>query len=153
MKKDTFLIKANNKELKNICFLIRKLVFCKEQNVSQALEIDTLDKTAQHYLLKLNDDFVATGRVYFKEQDNKEVAYIGRVAVLKEDRGKGLGEVLMQGMIKDIKENSQCKKVALSAQVYAKEFYERFGFASYGSTFMDANIPHINMQMTLSSNY
>lgn len=73
-----------------------------------------------------------------------EKMHIGRMAVLKEHRGKGLGAQTMQFCIKKATEQGH-KKLYLHAQTYASEFYEKLGFTGYGGEFDDAGIPHIAM--------
>jgi predicted GNAT family N-acyltransferase len=142
------LVIASNKVLRDICFKIREEVFCVEQNIPTDLERDDTDLTAVHYLLNYNNKFVATARLYF---DDEKLAHIGRVAVLKEYRGKNLGKQIMQEIIDNTKTDyaHKCKSITLGAQIYAKQFYQKLGFETYGEEYMDAGIPHINMELFL----
>jgi len=76
--------------------------------------------------------------------------WIGRVAVLKTDRGRGLGKALMQAIIEYAQEQ-QLDQLCLSSQVHATSFYQELGFACFGEVYEDCGIPHINMHLTLSS--
>lgn len=127
------------------CFAIREAVFVQEQNVPLALEMDEYDATATHFLLR--DDAgtpLATARLL----DKNGAAKIGRVAVLKPFRGRGLGLVLMRAVLDDARRRGFAE-VVLDSQTYAIPFYERLGFAAEGEEFDDAGIPHFRMRRGL----
>ena len=69
-------------------FAIRIEVFCDEQGYSPEMELDEQDKTSRHLLLWDGKTAVATGRLYWKD---KETIGLGRIAVRKPWRGKGVG--------------------------------------------------------------
>lgn len=135
------LIKAETERLQNECFVIRKKVFIEEQSVPFDLERDDLDAIAIHYLLSFENNFVATAR-WYKDGHN---AHIGRVAVLKEYRGKNFGKQIIEKSIEDIRNGYKMKGVVLASQVQAKEFYEKIGFKEFGNEFIEAGILHVNM--------
>jgi predicted GNAT family N-acyltransferase len=126
---------------------IRTDVFMHEQQVSAADEWDGLDENAQHFLVSYTGQAVGCARLLFEEQDGKTLCHIGRVAILKPFRGKGLGHELIAFVI------SHCKKIApessiyLHAQTDRRRFYETLGFVAEGDVFMDAGIPHISMTL------
>jgi predicted GNAT family N-acyltransferase len=122
-------------EIRNIRFT----VFVKEQNVPQELEIDDLDEKAIHILCYVDNKAVATGRII------KEDGHIGRIAVLKEYRGKQIGKMIMI-FIMEIAKEFGLSSVWLSSQLVAKGFYKKLGFKEYGEIFLDAGIEHINMK-------
>ena len=64
---------------------LRGKVFIEEQGVPQEIEWDDADATATHFLLTENTVALACGRLL---PDGK----VGRMAVLKEHRGRGLGQ-------------------------------------------------------------
>ena len=68
-------------------------------------------------------------------------AKIGRVAVLEEHRGVGLGTALMKTAIKVLRDNGVAR-AKLGAQTHAIGFYGKFGFTATGPEFLDAGIPH-----------
>lgn len=129
------------KDYKKEIIDIRETVFVKEQNVPKELEVDGLDIECDHVLLKSGSDFVATGRI-------QKDGHIGRVAVLKEFRGKGLGKEIILSLI-EVAKSKGMKKVYLGAQLTAKEFYHKLGFYQYGETFQDAGIEHIMMELRI----
>jgi len=69
---------------------IRRKVFIEEQGVTEEEEMDGTDAGAIHLLVRDDGLPVATGRIII--EDDKY--YIGRVAVLKEQRGKNTGTSL-----------------------------------------------------------
>ena len=71
--------------------------------------------------------------------------HIGRVSVLKDWRGLKVGDALMQAAISEA-EKRGLKKQQLSAQVHATPFYERLGFKIVSDEFLEAGIPHVDME-------
>jgi len=129
-----------------ICAPIRRTVFIEEQGVSEADELDNADATALHVAGHLNDQPVVCARLLC-EPDNTRVAavHIGRVAVLAEYRGRGLGHDLMQWIIALCHARWPNVPVYLYAQVERQGFYQALGFVAHGDIFMDAGIEHIAM--------
>ncbi|QTF93939.1 GNAT family N-acetyltransferase, partial [Halomonas sp. BM-2019] len=76
-------------------------------------------------------------------------AHIGRVAVLPEARGLGIGVALMRAAIEAARRQGH-DAVELAAQTHALAFYENLGFSAYGEVFLDAGIPHRNMRLPLT---
>ncbi len=121
---------------------IRELVFVREQGVPEELEWDGLDPACLHILAwSDSDDAIGTARL---QPDGK----IGRMAVLKEWRGRGVGRAMLQALLKAAIERG-LPKVELAAQTQAIGFYEREGFRAIGEVFMDAGIPHRKMVLDL----
>ena len=85
------LIKEYNK-LTNEARSIREIVFVDEQGFQE--EFDSVDEFATSLVMYDNDKAVATCR-YFK-LENDTAYLIGRIAVLKEYRGKGLGAMIIR---------------------------------------------------------
>ena len=72
---------------------VRRIVFIEEQQVPEALELDELDPVCHHVLVADADNKpVATGRI---DSDGR----IGRMAVLKEYRGQGIGSALLVALL------------------------------------------------------
>lgn len=126
------------------CYAIRKTVFVEEQAVPLELELDEYDDVATHFLLRDGDAPLATARLL----DKHGLAKIGRVAVLKEARGRGLGLVLMRAVLEEARRQGFTEAV-LDSQTYAIPFYERMGFVAEGEEFDDAGIPHYLMRRRL----
>ena len=119
---------------------IRRVVFIDEQNVSEEEEWDGTDAGAIHLVVYDNAVPVATGRILIEGED----FHLGRIAVLKEYRKQGLGDFLMRLLIRRAFELGGTRQV-IHAQLQAKGFYEKLGFAAYGDEFIEANIPHTMM--------
>lgn len=134
---------ADSQQELNDCFEIRDVVFIQEQSVPKDIELDEYDKTAVHFLLYYEEIPVATARML---QKDAKTAKIGRVAVLKEYRGKNLGKSLMENIVEYCCNNG-IVKILIDAQTYVVPFYEKIGFKQYGEEFMDANIPHYKMEL------
>ena len=70
--------------------------------------------------------------------------HIGRIAVLKKFRRKGIGTDLVEFFI-DKATTMGLIEVELNAQTHALDFYEELGFERTGDIFTEANMPHIRM--------
>jgi predicted GNAT family N-acyltransferase len=123
---------------------LRREVFVSEQNVPEALEIDEHDRAAFHLLMLKGDEAVATLRLV----PHGESIKIGRVAVKRECRNKGLGARLMKMAIEHAA-RGEFEDAILDAQLDSMPFYEKLGFVAEGEIFMDAGIPHKRMRLKL----
>lgn len=141
---DTLLIKKIS-ELADIqhCLTIRHQVFVEGQNVPLHEEVDGLDSICEHYLLFFNQLPVGTTRVRYIDNTAK----IERVAILEDFQGQGLGCQLMKYILDDIRQLCHVKKAKLGAQTHAIPFYEKLGFIVCGKEYLDAQIPHKDMQL------
>ncbi len=119
-------------------FAIRRQVFCIEQKVSEKIEMDEFDNVATHILANINGNPVGTARWRFTKHGTK----MERFAVLKEYRGKGVGEALVKYTLDKLKDNDF---IYLNAQESVIKFYEKYGFETVGNCFYEANIPHKKM--------
>ena len=117
---------------------IRRTVFIEEQQVPEALEYDGLDEACQHVLVTDAEKRpVGCGRI-------KADGHIGRMAVLKDCRGQGVGSAILTALL-DVARQQAVSMVYLHAQVAAISFYEKQGFTVGGEVFMDAGILHRTM--------
>jgi predicted GNAT family N-acyltransferase len=130
---------VSEKELQR-AFSIRLRVFVREQGVPEEIELDEEDNRATHLLATMNGKPVGTARIVIKNARAK----IGRMAVLKSYRGKGIGKTLLKRAI-ELARRRGAKVIYLHAQVPVVGFYERMGFRSIGRVFMEAGIPHRKM--------
>lgn len=126
-----------------ICQAIRYQVFVEGQKVPVDEEIDGLDCESEQYLLFLNELPVGTARVRYIE----DFAKIERVAILEAYQKQGLGNVLMHFILENINQNQTVNKAKLGAQTYAISFYEKLGFVVCSNEYLDAGIPHKDMQL------
>ena len=127
------------------CQALRKVVFIDEQGVSATDEVDGLDGKAIHLLAWDEACPVGTARLLVKGATGK----IGRVCVLPEARGLGLGAALIDAALEVLRDQPGVAEAYLGAQSHATEFYAKLGFAVEGEEFMDAGIPHRHMRRAL----
>lgn len=120
---------------------VRYAVFVVEQRVPVELEWDGIDPQCLHVIAETAaGDAVGTGRLL-------PDGHIGRMAVLREWRQRGVGSLLMAELL-DAARSRGHTAVELSAQTHAIGFYERFGFAATSGEYPDAGIPHRSMRLT-----
>ncbi len=125
---------------------IREQVFINEQHVPIVLEWDDEDEAATHLLafaIDLDSDkAIACARIL-------PDGHIGRMAVLKDFRGLGVGSAVLAHAI------SLCRVLGvpvinISAQKHALSFYKRVGFVVTSAEYMDAGIAHYDMKLTVT---
>jgi predicted GNAT family N-acyltransferase len=127
-------------QLKNI----REKVFIQEQKVTPQLEWDGLDEKAIHFLVFNDKVAIACARAILI----KDHMQLGRMAVLKEYRGQGIGSGLIEKAMTTAKLN-QLSAIYISAQFHAINFYKKFGFEVTSDIYLDAEIPHRDMTLKL----
>lgn len=123
---------------------VREPVFVHEQQVPLELEWDELDPLCHHVLAR--DDAgrpIGTGRLTPQRK-------IGRMAVLQEWRGRGVGDALLSALMVQARELGW-RELSLHAQVSAIAFYARHGFLPYGPRFEEAGIQHQSMKLLLDA--
>lgn len=123
---------------------VRITVFVDEQGVPAEHEMDQRDPHCIH-AVTYNDEGmpIATGRL-----DPLYGGKIGRVAVLKKYRGKGVGRKIMQVLEKAARQKG-LSEVNLHAQTSALDFYRKLNYVEEGSLFYEENIPHKTMRKKL----
>jgi predicted GNAT family N-acyltransferase len=123
---------------------LRHDVFCTEQGVSEAQEIDGRDGEALHLVAVRGERVIGTCRVLVEGG----VAKLGRMAVERGARRGGVGARLL-----DAAEAAACgagvRRVILAAQLYAEPFYAEHGYHPVGTHFEDAGIEHVRMEKAL----
>jgi predicted GNAT family N-acyltransferase len=120
---------------------IRFSVFVEEQGVPREIELDEHDALCLHAVVFEDGKAIATGRLL-------PDGHIGRMAVLKSWRGRGIGAAVLNELLKAAL-NRGHREVALSAQVHAVPFYRAHGFAPVGEEYLEAGIPHQAMKRAL----
>lgn len=117
---------------------IRDEVFIREQGVPKALEWDDSDPVSTHVLAVSDDgEHIGTGRLL---PDGS----IGRMAVVKEWRGQGVGDAMLVCLLDEARRQGH-KLIRLSSQQQAVGFYARHQFSAVGEPYIEAGIPHIAM--------
>ena len=134
---------------RDAAYAIRYAVFVEEQGIPAELEIDAYDPIAEHALAFVDSQCVATARIYLDEQDPSK-AKIGRMAVLRDFRGQGigtalLGEAIRVGMMQGV------NVFELHAQQSAAPFYAKLQFKADGAIFDEVGIPQQRMRLVLGA--
>jgi ElaA protein len=127
------------------CRMLRRMVFIEEQGVAEADEVDDKDAGAVHLMASVAGRPVGTARLLVENDTGK----IGRVCVLADQRGTGLGAALVRAAVDQFRTMPGIARVKLGAQIHALGFYERLGFKAYGNEYQDAGIAHRDMLMIL----
>jgi predicted GNAT family N-acyltransferase len=133
---------SSKKELEQ-ALAIRKRVFVKEQGVPEEIELDCEDERAMHFLAFHSAKAVGTARLVIRQKSAK----IGRMAVLKKYRGKGIGTKLLRRAIVAA-QRQELQNIYLHAQVPVIGFYEAQAFRCVGPVFKEAGIAHRKMVLT-----
>lgn len=110
------------------------------------IEMDPDDQWATHFLAYLGGKPVGVARVVIQRKQAK----IGRMAVLKSYRKRGVGKGLLQQTVKLARRHG-ANSIFLHAQIPVIGFYERMGFRRVGRAFMEAGIPHLKMVLARES--
>ncbi len=132
------LVQGGWQEYKRELSAVRRVVFINEQQVPEELEWDEFDDSCHHVLVTDSANRpVGTGRI-------KPDGHIGRMAVLQDCRGQGIGSAILAVML-EYAEQQHIPRVFLHAQLTAIPFYEKHGFMVCSARFMDAGIPHKSM--------
>lgn len=140
------VLAASPEEL-DACLALRRQVFCVEQGVEEALEVDGLDPQCLHVAAWHEGAMVGTARL--RPLSSTE-AKAERVAVLRAWRRRGVGKALMDAL-----EQSAIQQgfsiLRLHAQEGALPFYDAIGYHREGPMFEEAGIPHQEMWRSLPS--
>ncbi|WP_147804014.1 GNAT family N-acetyltransferase [Alkalicoccus halolimnae] len=123
---------------------IRVEIFVVEQECPYP-EIDGMDKAAEHLYAVEDNEVKAYARLLPPGTMYQE-ASIGRVLVAGDKRGTGLGKELMKRAVKNLDENYSQTPIRLQAQEYAEAFYAAFSFQRISDTYLEDNIPHVDMR-------
>lgn len=124
---------------------LRSEVFVVEQNCVYQ-DIDNKDQKALHLFGEFEGEIIAYSRL-FKPGDYFEFSSIGRVVVAKKNRDKNFGHELINQSILEIKNHFNEQAITISAQLYLKQFYESHGFVATSETYLEDDIPHIEMKI------
>ena len=123
---------------------IRTAVFVEEQRVPVELERDEFDAVATHVLLQIGGKSAGTGRI-FPDPRERATMRLGRVAVLKEFRRRGLGNLIVAELLRQAQSRAGCRQVLIHAQKQVETWYASMGFVAFGDEFIEAGIAHREM--------
>ena len=134
---------------------LRIKVFCDEQGVDPALEVDGLDDEATQLVAVDESGVVATCRLRYPGPDDTReshgesgVCKLERMVVNRRLRGHGVGARLLSGA-EDEGRRAGARTMVLNSQRRAEAFYASHGYVAEGETFLDAGIEHVRMSKAL----
>jgi len=122
-------------------FALRHAVFVVGQGVPEELERDELDDVCDHAVVLMDGKVVGTGRLL-------PTATLGRMAVLAERRGQGIGAAVLE-VLEERARDRGFAVLELHAQLHATGFYEKAGYVPYGAVYLEAGIEHRSMRKEL----
>jgi predicted GNAT family N-acyltransferase len=123
---------------------LRRRVFIEEQHVPDEIELDADDARAFHALALEDGRPVGCGRMV----PHSDYIKIGRMAVLAERRGAGVGRRVLEFLLEHARRRD-FRLAVLDAQLHAERFYLKQGFTPVGDTFEEAGIMHRRMERAL----
>lgn len=120
---------------------LRREVFIVEQHVPEGLEWEPDDAQHHWFVAESGLGLIGIARL-------TTTGRIGRMAVRRPFRGKGVGTALLQAALAAAR-LAGMPRVRLSAQTHAEGFYARQGFVAEGDVYQDAGIPHRTMYLDI----
>ena len=137
-------------------FALRHEVFVVGQGVPVELERDDIDPLCDHAVALRDGAVVGTGRLVpgTVSVDNAltpgPVSTIGRMAVAEDERGQGVGALVLALLEQRARERG-VETVELHAQTGARAFYDRAGYLPVGEVYLEAGIEHLTMRKALTA--
>ncbi|GAB3204413.1 GNAT family N-acetyltransferase [Pontibacter aydingkolensis] len=122
---------------------LRSEVFVVEQTCV-FLDMDNRDQDCYHLLIYKNDVLEACARLVPPGISYLQMS-IGRIVTSPGTRGTGLGKKLVEIAIAECYRLFGNGPIQIGAQLYAKGFYEWFGFVQTGEVYDEDGIDHIHM--------
>ncbi|AWZ49971.1 GNAT family N-acetyltransferase (plasmid) [Clostridiaceae bacterium 14S0207] len=122
---------------------LRNEIFIVEQECAY-LDCDDKDLNSYHLFSEENGEIIAYLRILEKGVSYDEIS-IGRVAVKKNYRGKGISREMLLKAIDFVENNLNEDTIKIQAQAYLLNFYSSLGFKAVSEEYLEDNIPHIDM--------
>jgi ElaA protein len=123
---------------------LRSEVFVVEQNCAYQ-DLDGKDQKSNHIFARDEDgDMVACARIVFPGVSYSEWS-IGRVATSLKVRRSGAGKLLMDQCMSYLINDCNAGGIRISAQEYLLKFYEGFAFEQVSESYLEDDIPHVEM--------
>ena len=141
--KEKKFLDLTTKELYEIS-RVRSEVFVVEQEILYN-DFDRKDYKAIHLCGLIKEELVAYARVFDKGDYYENNPGFGRLAVVKKERGKGIGKELVKRSVEVCKTRFSKQEIKISAQAYLEKFYIELGFERRGEGYMEDGIPHCAM--------
>lgn len=121
---------------------IREKVFIVEQRFDKETLLDHQDSDSFHLLVRDSQGrAVGCGRLNQKGR-------IGRIAVMIDQRGLGIGTMLLRKLIQ-IAEKSKIHTLTLNTETQLTHFYDQQKFHVDGPVYMKQGVPFQRMRMSL----
>jgi predicted GNAT family N-acyltransferase len=131
-------------------FRVRFPVFIEEQQIPREEEVDDHDSTdAVHCVVYADGEPVGAGRYVPVRDESGDWVKVGRMAVLAAERGHGYGARVLEALERHAAAHG-IVDARLSAQLTARGFYDRAGYAPHGDVYDEVGIPHIEMRKRLT---
>ena len=124
---------------------LRRRVFFSEQGIRREADEDGRDHSALHVIAFENGALVGTCRMIVTDG----VAMLGRLAVQREDRRRGVGRAVLEEAERSAVA-AGADRMALHSQMPVREFYEKSGYSAYGQVFVEEGIEHVAMEKRLA---
>ncbi len=116
---------------------LRSRVFVVEQQITEVPEVDGEDKNGHHVIARVDGEIIGTVRMLLERNPVK----VGRVAVDKAWRGRGVGGAMMDAAGEFLGDRS----AKLHAQSHLEGWYEALGWWRGGDNFEIVGIDHVPM--------
>ena len=123
---------------------MRKEVFVKGQGVPADLEIDDKEDKSIHFLIKNEQELVATCRIRIID----DYAKLERMAVKSKYRKQGIGSLLID-KVENFAQEKNLSQIKLHAQIKAQDFYQKNNYQLVSDEFIEAGIKHVKMEKKL----
>ena len=124
---------------------LRVRVFCGEQGVARAAELDGLDADAVHLVALDGDQVIGTCRLQYVPSGFR----LGRMAVHIDRRRSGVGSELLAAAETEAARWG-AREMVLHAQRAVEAFYAGAGYEAEGATFLEEGIEHVRMRKELT---
>ena len=125
---------------------VRERVFVQEQGVPVEEELDGRDADALHLVALAPGDGAVIGTLRLLLDG--AVAKVGRVAVEREWRGRGIAARMLDLALREARDRG-ARRARLASQLAVVGLYERAGFEVESDVFEEAGIPHVWMGLDL----
>ena len=123
---------------------LRSAVFVVEQNCPYQ-DLDGKDQKSDHIFARDKDgELIACARIVYPGISFSEWS-IGRVATAMKVRGSGTGKLLMEQCMNYLIQECDAGGIRISAQEYLLKFYEGFSFEQVSESYLEDDIPHVEM--------
>lgn len=126
---------------------LRVDVFVVEQNCPYP-ELDDKDKLQGVYqLIGYQENVIVACARLLKPGVSFNNCSIGRIATKYSARGNGLGHKLMNKALIECQNLWPNQSIDIQAQEYLKNFYQGYGFIGYTDSYLEDDIPHLDMRL------